>query len=370
MFVSYAQNYEDVALWRALSRVEGGFYVDLGAQHPITHNVSKAFYERGWRGIHVEPVPTYAAQLQHDRPEDSVVAKAVADRRGRMTLHVLSESGLSTLDKAAAERGAEILGSAAVALEVEVVTLDDVLALRGDKPIHWMKIDIEGAEKPALMGWNARKYRPWIVVVEATLPNTQIPSHQEWEPILLTADYVFAYFDGLNRFYVARERSDLIEPLRKPPSVFDQFVTHEMALREARIEVLTSLIDERDGMLAETNAELNLLRRKLAQEPAGKPGRTSPEAEAPAALPATPEERPARRRELEIELGTQKLAMQRLQEAYDAQRRELVSLRNSTSWKLTKPLRKLATAVRVVRHQPELFWKILRRNVGFGPPPG
>ena len=35
-FVSYAQNGEDVVLWRALSHVENGFYVDVGAADPET----------------------------------------------------------------------------------------------------------------------------------------------------------------------------------------------------------------------------------------------------------------------------------------------------------------------------------------------
>ena len=51
--VSYAQNFEDVMLWRALGKVENGFYIDIGAQHPVIDSVSKAFYDNGWRGIHV-----------------------------------------------------------------------------------------------------------------------------------------------------------------------------------------------------------------------------------------------------------------------------------------------------------------------------
>ena len=56
-FVSYAQNFEDVMLWRALSHVDCGFYIDIGAHHPTIDSVSLAFYERGWTGIDVEPVP-------------------------------------------------------------------------------------------------------------------------------------------------------------------------------------------------------------------------------------------------------------------------------------------------------------------------
>jgi len=54
-FVSYAQNYEDVMLWRALKHIENGFYIDVGAAWPSEHSVTKLFYDEGWRGINIEP---------------------------------------------------------------------------------------------------------------------------------------------------------------------------------------------------------------------------------------------------------------------------------------------------------------------------
>ena len=45
-FRSYAQNFEDLMLYRALG-VERGFYIDIGAQHPEVDSVSKAFFDRG-----------------------------------------------------------------------------------------------------------------------------------------------------------------------------------------------------------------------------------------------------------------------------------------------------------------------------------
>jgi len=47
-FVSYAQNFEDVLLWRALHDVEHGRYLDVGAHDPVIDSVSLAFYEAGW----------------------------------------------------------------------------------------------------------------------------------------------------------------------------------------------------------------------------------------------------------------------------------------------------------------------------------
>ena len=55
-FISYAQNFEDVILWRAFKNLQNGFYVDVGANDPINDSVTQAFYEKGWRGINIEPI--------------------------------------------------------------------------------------------------------------------------------------------------------------------------------------------------------------------------------------------------------------------------------------------------------------------------
>jgi glycosyltransferase involved in cell wall biosynthesis len=63
IFVSYAQNFEDVMLWRALRSVERGFYIDVGANDPTLYSVTKAFHIRGWRGINIEPAAGFVARF-------------------------------------------------------------------------------------------------------------------------------------------------------------------------------------------------------------------------------------------------------------------------------------------------------------------
>ena len=43
--ISYAQNFEDVILWRALKHVEAGRYIDIGANDPEKDSVTKVFYD-------------------------------------------------------------------------------------------------------------------------------------------------------------------------------------------------------------------------------------------------------------------------------------------------------------------------------------
>lgn len=197
---SYAQNFEDVMLWRALKHVENGFYIDVGAQHPVNDSVSKAFYEKGWRGIHVEATPAYARLLRQDRPDETVIEAALSNEHGTLRFLEVPGTGLSTGDPEIAARHQK-QGFEVREIHVPTLTLSDIFALAGDREIHWLKIDVEGMEKQVIESWGDNPKRPWIVVVEATMPNTQIPSHLEWEPLLIERGYNSVYFDGLSRFY-------------------------------------------------------------------------------------------------------------------------------------------------------------------------
>ena len=78
-FVTYAQNFEDVILWRALKHIDRGFYVDCGAYDPTRHSVTKAFYDRGWRGINIEPILSLLQEFVVQRPLDANLAIAISD---------------------------------------------------------------------------------------------------------------------------------------------------------------------------------------------------------------------------------------------------------------------------------------------------
>lgn len=222
---SYAQNFEDVLLWRALKEVEGGFYIDIGAQDPVTDSVSRAFYERGWRGIHVEPNSHYAAKLRQARPDEEVVKAVISAQAGPADFYEIEGTGLSTADSAIAERHQRD-GFPARKVSVPAMTLAELLDRFEDREIHWLKIDVEGFEGQVIESWGDAKARPWILVVESTRPRTQEAS-ADWEPLLVKRGYKPVYFDGLNRFYVAQAHGDLAGRFTAGPNTFDDFVLAE-----------------------------------------------------------------------------------------------------------------------------------------------
>lgn len=222
-FISYAQNFEDVMLWRALQHVQQGFYIDVGANDPEVDSVTKAFYDRNWRGINIEPVPQWFARLEHHRPRDVNLQVAVGAEAGEMVFYEVPSTGLSTGRGEIAQAHKSERGYVLHQTVVRVETLTSIYQRLGAGTVHFLKVDVEGLEKEVLEGIDFSVLRPWILVIESTRPLTSQQDHHDWEPLLLAAGYVPVYFDGLNRYYLASERQDLRPHFTVPPHVFDRF---------------------------------------------------------------------------------------------------------------------------------------------------
>jgi len=220
--ISYAQNFEDVMLWRALKHVENGFYIDIGAQDPVVDSVSLTFYEHGWRGIHVEPVIEYVNQLAKARPDEIVIPAAVGKSTGLLTFFIFPDTGLSTADPGIARRHKES-GFQCVETKVPVISLDEIFATTNGRQVHWLKLDVEGMEKPVIQSWRKSVVKPWILLIESTLPLTQERSHHQWEQLITAHGYEFVYFDGLNCYYVSHEHPELKGAFAAGPNLFDGF---------------------------------------------------------------------------------------------------------------------------------------------------
>lgn len=223
--VSYSQNFEDIYLMRALAHIESGQYLDIGASDPSTDSVSQAFYDLGWRGIHVEPLASQATRLKAFRIGDIVLQAAVTDQSGPMTLFDVNQGqGISTVEESLAEKYREV-GFSLTGTSVQTVTLEYILNTHVKGELHWLKIDVEGHEENVLRSWNESPVRPWIIVVESTVPTKREASYANWEHMLVDRGYCFAAFDGLNRYYVDKGRPELLESFAVPPNIFDNFVT-------------------------------------------------------------------------------------------------------------------------------------------------
>lgn len=252
--ISYSQNFEDVILARALSDVEAGFYVDLGASHSSIGSITKHFYDQGWSGINVEPNPSTFESLVSDRPRDINLNVGISALAGSSVFYCITENQLSTFDPVLGEVYLkEFPGS--TSMDIETVTTESLVGrirTMGTE-VHFLKIDIEGKEADVVNSWNFSELSPWVVVVESTIPRTRIPTHQQWEATLIEAGYGLVYRDGLNRFYLHSQKQELEHHFDYPPNVFDEFISSSEL----------DAINERDRLLVENRSLTNSLSWKM-----------------------------------------------------------------------------------------------------------
>ena len=279
--ISYAQNFEDVMLARVFAGRNTGFYVDVGAADPVNLSVTKWFYELGWSGLNIEPNRQLFDRLTADRPRDVNLDCGVGAQVTEAQFFEPDVGELSSFDSRVQE-SAKRSGMPGSIRSVPVMPLTDLLKLHcNGRAIDFLKIDVEGWEAEVLKGLDLQQYRPIIILIEATVPQTRIASHMEWEPDILGADYSFVYFDGVNRFYLANEHADRKKHFDCPPNVFDDFETFPLVRartdaeqrleamhkleqliigRDAMIKARDALIKGRDALTRDKDALLNALR--------------------------------------------------------------------------------------------------------------
>lgn len=274
--VSYAQNREDLILAGFFDEKEEGFYVDVGANEPSRDSVTKLFYDRGWHGINIEPLRYHYEQLLRERPRDINLNIGIGEREGELTLREYTfGTGLSTM--ASHMKDSYLGGSNPAAVDyvdhkVKVRPLAAVLKDQKVTTISFMKVDVEGFEREVLTGNDWKKYRPEVLCIEAN------HVQNDWHDFLKRQDYVLAFSDGLNEYFVDKNKPERLNRfsyvdavVSKEPIVMYRLLpkVKEYDELKARVVELEKELDMKNQYLAHlegTISEITPLRRHLRRQ--------------------------------------------------------------------------------------------------------
>ena len=139
--------------------VTNGYFVDIGSGHGTIGSNSRTLEERGWTGVCIDPFPV------HMEGRTCKMFKEVVFSKPGLVMAFHTAGGVGGI--------ADTLGqwnekaARAPTVNVTTVTLDDILARAVAPPfIHFMSLDVEGAELEALRAFSFDRYRVGAWTIE------------------------------------------------------------------------------------------------------------------------------------------------------------------------------------------------------------
>ena len=273
--LTYSQNFEDVMLARLFSEQQNGFYIDVGACHPEDLSVTKHFYDLGWKGINIEPIPKACSLFDKIRTRDVNLNLAIDITVGeRLFYEVIKFDALSTFDANQAKFLRE-MGYSIQEYMVKTLGLNEIFDRYVNGTVDFLKIDVEGSEDSVLQSLDLSTYRPKVIIVEATQPARGFPgwdsfhlvSNWKWESRLVSSGYIFAHFDGISRFYVRSEDSHLVKRFEIPPGYFDDIHRPEEKRLAMQLEELASELSKLQslGFIGRSKFLLSYIKHRAKQ---------------------------------------------------------------------------------------------------------
>ena len=167
---SWSQEGEDQILRRIFERQQTGFYVDIGAHHPMRFSNTYLFYKRGWKGINIDAMPGSMESFRRYRPRDLNLELGIASEGQQLDYFVFNEPALNGFSKELSENRSDgsLNYKIQEVIKVRVVPLSSVLDrhLPPGQHINFMSIDVEGLDLEVLRSNDWSKFRPSIVLAE------------------------------------------------------------------------------------------------------------------------------------------------------------------------------------------------------------
>ena len=166
--ICYGQDGEDLILNRLLDGQAQGFFVDVGAHHPVRFSNTYLFYKRGWRGINIDAMPGSMKKFDKVRPRDINIEYGVAGSSGRLMYHRFNEPALNTFEAAEAERKNKPPYQLIDTVIVAVDRLDALLQkhLPTGQQIDFLSVDVEGKVEEVLRSNDWMRFRPRFILAE------------------------------------------------------------------------------------------------------------------------------------------------------------------------------------------------------------
>ncbi len=161
-----------------------GFFVDVGAHHPVRYSNTYYLYKKGWKGINIEPTPTAIRSFNLLRNRDINLNIGVASEKGELTFYCFNEPALNSFSKEVSLKVHESKNYKIIReLKVSVLPLKDILnrhVPEGTK-IDFMSVDVEGLDLDVLKSNDWDRFSPDYLLVEGHIEIEKLPEYDIYQ---------------------------------------------------------------------------------------------------------------------------------------------------------------------------------------------
>lgn len=167
--ISYSQEGEDLILARYFEGKRAGFYIDIGAHHPIRFSNTYKLYLNKWSGINIDAAPGSMNLFNRIRPRDINIEAVISNTKTTVNYYIFNEPALNTISDEIAEQKSRIPGFRIEKIvRMETVEINSLMEknIPPDKRIDLLTIDIEGMDTIVLKDWNFDRYKPELIIIE------------------------------------------------------------------------------------------------------------------------------------------------------------------------------------------------------------
>jgi FkbM family methyltransferase len=172
--------------------VTDGYFLDVGSADGFLNSNTWALERRGWKGICVDPFPS------NMQGRTCQMFREAVDAEGGHKVQFAAAGELGGISNYL-DRWKDAVKDAKT-VELTTVTLENILQ-RANAPafIHFMSLDIEGAELEALRGFPFDRYKLGSIAIEH---NYEEPKRSQVEELLKTKGYTKAHTWMQDDFYL------------------------------------------------------------------------------------------------------------------------------------------------------------------------
>ena len=206
---SYSFNGVDLIIDYIFKDKKKGFYLDIGAQHPISNNNTFLLFKKGWKGINIDLDKKNIDLFKIARPKDINLNYAISDVKKEVDLFFYHESSpINTLSKNVSSfQKAKVKEIK----KIQTKVLNDVLNdINLQNHIDYMNIDVEGYEDQVLKGFNIQKFKPSVVSIEYLDLNMKKLEFRNNDINNLLNSDLYKYFIQNNYYFINWLHGDLI----------------------------------------------------------------------------------------------------------------------------------------------------------------